>query len=157
MTENTMLDLENMMDETLDSIPDAPDFANPPAGDYRIALTDSKIEKKANKEGVVKQTIRNMYSVVTTYSTAANEQPVPDGSLFSENFQGTEQGVSYFKKRMKGILNVSDLNGVSLGDIMNSGKGVEFDCRISIKKSPNPNDADNPYENIQMRIIPSKD
>ena len=33
MAENTMLDLENMMNDSLDAIPEAPDFNNPPAGE----------------------------------------------------------------------------------------------------------------------------
>ena len=58
------------------------------------------------------------------------------------------------KKRIKEIMNVSDTIGVSLGDMMNSAKGMEFKARITIKKSPNPNDPENPYENIQIRVIP---
>jgi hypothetical protein len=50
-------------------------------------------------------------------------------------------------------MNVSDTTGVSLSDMMNSVKGIEFKCRITIKKTANPNDPDNPYENINIRII----
>lgn len=38
--------------------------------------------------------------------------------------------------------------------MMDSSKGMEFKARITIKKSPNPNDPENPYENIQIRVIP---
>ena len=162
MTEaqKTSLDLGSMMDSALDSIPDAPDFNNPPAGDYRISVKDSKIETYKTKEkngqpSVEAQRIKNLYVVEQTVSLAnSNEPPVPDGSMFSETFQGTEQGLSYFKKRAKEIMNVSDLNGVPLRDIFESLKGQSFDARISIKKTPNPNDKDNPYENLVIKIVP---
>ena len=156
MAEQTILDLDNMMNESLDAIPDAPDFNNPPAGEYRIQVKDAMIDKYETKKepGVPKQRLKMLYTVLETISLATNEQPVPDGSMFSETFMATEQGLSYFKKRIKEVMNASDVTGVTLGDMMNSVKGSEFQCRISIKKTANPNDKDNPYENIQIRVIP---
>ena len=157
MAENTMLDLEGMMNETLDSIPDALDFNNPPAGEYRILCKEAKIDKykTAKEPEIERQRLKITYSVLETISTASNEPPVPEGSLFTETFQATEQGLSYFKKRIKEIMNATEVAGVSLGDMMDSVKGTEFKCRITIKKSPNPNDKDNPYENLQIKIIPN--
>ena len=156
MAEQTILDLDSMMNASLDAIPDAPDFNIPPAGEYRIQVKDAMIDKYETKKepGVPKQRLKMLYIVLETISLATNEQPVPDGSMFSETFMATEQGLSYFKKRIKEVMNASDVTGVTLGDMMNSVKGSEFRCRISIKKTPNPNDKDNPYENLQIRVIP---
>ena len=134
MAETTMLDLEGMLNESLDAIPEAPDFNNPPAGEYRLLCKDAAIDKYETKKepGIQKQRLKITYSIIETISTATKEQPVPDGSLFTETFMATETGLSYFKKRIKEIMNVSD----------------------TIKKSPNPNDPENPYENIQIRVIP---
>ena len=153
MSENTMLDLNAMMNDSLDSIPDAPDFTNPPAGEYRLIAKDAAIDKyKTKKEpDIEKQRLKITYAIVETLSTAANEQPVPDGSLFTETFMATEQGLSYFKKRIKEIMNAGDVQGVSLGDMMTSVKGSEFNARITIKKT-NSNGTD--YENVQIRVIP---
>ena len=116
MAENTMLDLENMINDSLDDIPEAPDFNNPPAGEYRLLCKDAAIDKYETKKepGIQKQRLKITYSILETISTATKEQPVPDGSLFTETFMATEQGLSYFKKRIKEIMNVSDTTGVSL-------------------------------------------
>lgn len=155
---NASLDLGAMIDATLDSIPDAPDFSNPPAGEYRLSVKDCKIDTYTSKKepGIKKQRIKMLYTVEQTVSTAGNEQPVPDGTMFNETFMGTEQGLAFFKKRIKEIMNASDLAGVSLKDMMDSIKGQAFDARITIKKSPNPDDPNTPYENVQIRVVQPK-
>ena len=158
MAETTMLDLEGMLNDSLDAIPEAPDFNNPPAGEYRLLCKDAAIDKYETKKepGIQKQRLKITYSIIETISTASDEQPVPDGSLFTETFQATEQGLSYFKKRIKEVMNASDVTVVSLADMISSVKGTEFNARISIKISPNPKDKDNPYQNLQTRVIPPK-
>lgn len=152
MQNTETLDLGTMLDETLDLIPDAPEYVTPPAGEYRLSVKDCKIEKYETKSGKSGERIRIIYSIETTYSTADNEQPVPDGSMFSETF--TREGLSYFKTRVKNILNVSTINGVSLRDVMDTIKGATFDARITIKRIPNPNGGE--YENVQIRVISPK-
>lgn len=157
-TQAATLDLGAMMEASLDSIPDAPDFSNPPAGEYRLLCKEAKIDKYTTKKepDTEKQRLKILYAIEQTVSVAGNEPPVPDGSMFSETFQATEQGLSYFKKRIKEIMNASDLSGVTLGDMMETVKGQSFDARITIRKSENPNDKENPYENVQIRVIPPK-
>lgn len=151
---NTILDLNNMLNETLDSVPDAPDFVTPPAGEYRLCCKDACIDKYETKKepGVEKQRMKLTYSIVETLSTANNEPPVPDNSIFTETFMATEQGLSYFKKRIKEVMNASDVTGVTLGDMMNSVKGSEFKARLTIKKST-VNGTE--YENVQIRVVPA--
>lgn len=157
-TEKATLDLGAMLEESLDNIPEAPDFQLPPAGEYRLSVVEAKIDHYETKRepGVVKQRLKIIYSVNATVSVSAasKEPPVPDGSLFSETFQATEEGLGYFKKRIKEIMNVSDLSGVSLKDMMESVKGVGFDARITIRTTANPNDKDNPYQNVNVKVIP---
>lgn len=151
MSEVQVLDLETMANETLDSIEEAADFQNPPAGEYSIQVDDAKIDKYKNKEGEEKQRIKITYSVLETISLASDEPPVPNGTLFTETFTATEQGLSFFKKRAREVMDVSDTAGVTLGDMMSSIKGAAVHCRISIKKSPKPGGGE--YENVQIRIV----
>jgi hypothetical protein len=151
MSENTVLDLESLANETLDSIPEAPDFVTPPAGEYTLSVKDAAIDKYKDKEGTAKQRLKITYTILDTKSVAGNEQPVPNDSIFTETFMATEQGVGYFKKRVKEIMMAENVSGVTLGEMMNSIKGVSFDCRISIKKSPNPKGGE--YENVQIRVV----
>ena len=149
--ENVMLDLEALANETLDSIQEAPDFVTPPAGEYSLSVKDCAIDKYKTKEGEAKQRMKITYSIVSTLSLSVDEPPVPNDSIFTETFMATEQGLGYFKKRIREIMNADDVTGVTLGDMMNSVKGVQFNCRLTIKKSPNPKGGE--YENIQLRII----
>ena len=160
-TENMTLDLGAMMEETLDDIPEAPDFTNPPAGEYVLSVKDAKIETytakpKKDDAGGERDRLKFLYTIEKTISVSGNEPPVPDGSIFSETFQATTQGVSYFKKRVKDIMNVSDMTGVKLGELLDSVKGISFEARITIRKSPNPSDPLSPYENVQIRVVPPK-
>lgn len=155
MTDKTLLDLESMLEETLDNIPDAPDYVTPPAGEYILEVKDSAVDKYSTKKepDVEKQRLKNTYSIVETLSTATKEEPVPDGSIFTETFQATTDGLSYFKKRIASIMNVADVQGVSLADMMDSIKGATFKARISIKKSKGVDGTE--YENVQIRVVPS--
>lgn len=162
ITENTeieTLDLGAMMEQTLDDIPDAPDFVTPPAGEYQLMLKEAKIETytakaKGEDEGGERQRLKILYTIVETMAVSGNEPPVPNESMFSETFQGTKQGLSYFKTRLKNIMNVSDLNGVSLGDMMDSAKGTIFHAKISIRKTPKEGSPGEFYENVNIKVVP---
>ena len=155
MAENTLLDLETMLEENLDSIPTAPDYVTPPAGEYSLDVKDVFVDKyKTKKEpDVQKQRLKFCYSIVETISTATNEEPVPNESLFTETFQATTEGLGYFKKRIASIMNVQDVVGCTLAEMMDSVKGMNFKARVTIKKST---DNGTEYENIQLRVIPPK-
>jgi hypothetical protein len=150
------LDLGAMMEQSLDNIPEAPDFTNPPAGEYKLELKEAKIDTYTSKAepDVEKQRLKILYAVVATVSVAGKEPPVPDGSMFTETFQATEEGLGYFKKRIKEVMNATDLAGVTLADMMASVKGQQFDARITIRLSANP--AGGNYENVNIRVIPPK-
>lgn len=153
MSNETILDLDSMMDIQMDSVQAAPDYVTPPAGVYILSVADAVIEKKAKKEqkeGAAKDytRIRVTYAVVKTVELAQqNEPPVADGSLFSENFMGTEDGLGYFKRAAMNILNVKDFTGATLKDIMEGMKGAEFKCRLTVKKNAEG------FENVQIRVI----
>jgi hypothetical protein len=155
-TKTTLLDLDNLMNETLDAIPESPDYVKPPAGEYQIQCQEAKIDKYTDKDNNSCQRLKITYTVEETLSTLNNEPPVPNGSLFSETFQATEQGIDFFRKRIKKIMGVEDTTGVTLGDMMNSSKGVSFKARLSYKttegKAGTAN-AGKKYENLQMTIV----
>lgn len=153
MSNETILDLEAMMDGTLDAVVAAPEFINPPAGDYVLGIKDAKLEKYKSKtdqkEGV---RIRVSYTVNQTVELPANseELPVPDGTMFSESFMYSEEGLPYFKQRAQNILNVKSVEGVSLRELFDALKGTEFPARISIRKST-VNGKD--FENVNIRTM----
>ncbi|WCD44286.1 hypothetical protein Tiera_030 [Polaromonas phage Tiera] len=153
----TLLDLDSLMDTKLDSVATLPDFMNPPNGLYRLAVTEAGLKKYDVKDEAGKATgdsahrISITYKVVTTREYDSSELPVPDGTLFTEGFQGTEQGLEYFKKRAMGILNVKEFDGASLGDIFTGLVNEEFEAKLTTKTAKVGNKE---YENLQIRILP---
>lgn len=150
----TILDLDSLLDSTMDNVPDVPDFLTPPDGLYKLACSDAKIEeyevKKGENKGAKRARIKITHKVVATIET--NGVPVPDNSLFSEQFMATEEGLKYFKKAATKMLNVSDLNGVPIREVLASLKDAEYDARVTTKKSKGDDGSE--FENVNVRPIP---
>lgn len=148
MSENTILDLDSILDSTLDTVPDVPDYVLPPEGAYRLGITDAKLDKYKTKEGSQGLRIKITHTVVATVKLSNEKDiPVADGSLFTETFQADEQGLGYFKKAAKKYLKVESLDGVSIRDIMAELTGAEYDALIKIRKSSKDG---KDYENVQI-------
>jgi len=152
-TKDTILDLNTMMEETLDSVQEIAGYENPPAGEYSLTVKDAAVDSYTSKDGVPGQRLKITYEIAATHSTANNEQPVPDGTLFTETFQATEQGLGFFKKRIKELLNVENVAGVALRDMLASVKGATVDARISIKKTPKKDIPGEFWENLNIKIV----
>lgn len=154
MAENTILDLDAMMDIEMDKVETLPDYVTPPNGAYMLSVNDCKIEKYTSKakdgrpatEGT---RIRITYTVDKTIET--EDLPVKDGSMFSDSFMGTEDGLKYFKKQAMNILNVTDLAGARMKDVMDGLKGQSFKAKITIKKSDDGKGGQ--FENVQVRPV----
>lgn len=152
----TLLDLDALMDSKLDSVESLPDYMNPPPGLYVLTCVSGKIEKydikeEGNKTGEQGNRIKLTYRVDETKEVVAGEMAIPDGSLFTETFQGTEEGLKYCKKACMNILGIKDFEGASLGEILDGISNAQFNARITIRKSePTPGKV---YENVQIRAV----
>lgn len=149
----TLLDLEDLMEASLDNIPEAPEFTNPPDGIYRLGVKEVKTDKYKTKKDpdTQKQRIKAIISVVNTIET--KELPVPDGSMFSLTWQPTEQGLGFFKTFAKKVMDVSDMTGVPLKDIYTALIGTEFKARVQNKKTKDVNTGIE-YENVNVFVMP---
>lgn len=148
MAENTILDLDALLNSSLDNVADVPDYLNPPTGSYTLSVVEAEIKAGKPAEG---KTPAKAARIVVTYRVDQTKEtegiPVPDGTLFTEGFQGTEKGLEFFKKQSKKLLNVEDLNGVTIADILGSLKEVQnFDAMVTLKK-------DEQYENVNVRPV----
>ena len=154
-TQATILDLDAMMDIEMDKVETLPDFVTPPAGLYHLEVVEAKTEKYTPKKSTENPNpkeslrIKIIHKVVETLESV--DLPVKDGSLFSESFQATEEGIKFFKRQALNILNVKDFEGARLKDVMEGLKEARFEAKITIRKSANP--AGGEYENVQVRPI----
>ena len=153
----TLLDLDALMDTPLDNVENVPDYMNPPPGNYVLKVTAAGIEKfdvkeDGKKTGEQGNRIKITYAVIKTEEVAAGELPVPDGTLFTEGFQGTEEGLKYCKKACANILGVKEFDGAKLGEILEGTVDQEFRARITVRASTV---GDKVYENLQIRALPA--
>lgn len=152
----TILSLDEMLDTEMNSVETLPDFVTPPPGTYVLTVTECAIEKykpkaKPGQAAPAEMSrIRQTYKVDQTIEVVAGELPIADGSLFSETFMGTEEGLKYFKKSAMGVLNVKDLGDAKLRDVIDGVKGQSFKARITIRKTAKE-DGTGHYENVQIR------
>lgn len=149
MSDNTILDLEAMLDVSMGSVETLPDYQNPPAGNYVLTVSDAAVDKKKNKEGKENVLIVVTYKVDKTIEVSdTSEPPVSDGTLFTERFQVSEDGLKYFKAQAMRILNVKDVGDASLRDVIDSLKNEQFKARIAYRKSESNGKE---YTNINIR------
>lgn len=158
MSETTILDLDAMMDMEMDKVETLPDFINPPAGTYMLSVNDCKFEKYTTKpkDGKKPEDLARFKIVYTVDKTLevgnSADLPVKDGSLFTESFMATEDGLKYFKRQAMNIMNVSDLAGATVKDVIDGLKGNAFKAAITIQKTPGK-EAGTTYENVRVRPV----
>lgn len=151
----TILDLDALMDTKLSTVETLPDYMNPPPGIFLFTVKEVGTKKYKLKDENKKETGEEAHRISITYTidetVQCDEITVPNGTLFTESFQATEEGLKYFKKRAMGVLNEADFGDASLGDIFAAMASVQFKARVTIRKSKGDNGAI--YENVQLQAI----
>lgn len=155
MEQATILDLDAILDGNLDAVADVPDFVDPPDGVYMIKVHEAEVlAARSSKEAVDKPRANQIVLTYTVISTVETKNiPVADGSLFSERFQGTEEGLAYFKRQAKNLLQVENVDGAPVRDILSTLKespAVQVVITHSTSKGADGKD----YTNLRMRVAP---
>lgn len=152
----TLLDLDSLLDAEVDKIENVPDFVTPPPGLYKLKVTNCEIKDFDEKEDGKKtgnkgKKIHIFYSVLETEAIDddGKEIPVADGSLFSESFMGTEDGLKYFKKAASNILGIKEFEGAKIRDIIEGIKEAEFRAKITHRITTNDKGAK--FVNLTIR------
>lgn len=151
---DTILDMDSLLDSNLAGVKDVPDFVTPPAGNYDLKVKEAKLEKykQKAKDGKPEQEalrIRIMYEIEHVHDVVAGQLPPQTGSMFSESFTGTEDGLAYFKKQVKAILNVVDLGDATIRDLLSGLADAQFKAAITVRKTGD-------YENVNVRPVHDK-
>lgn len=143
---NTLLDLDALLDQSLEAVEAAPEYVTPDTGNYRLQLKnitsatrEAKDKAAAIAEGKapVWGQINFDYVILDVHSLAEGGLPVANGSLFRENFNLTEQGMPYLKARIIDLILAQggakeDADSIPLRDIIASfpSLNIAFDCHI---------------------------
>ena len=143
----TLLDLESLADESLEDIAEAPEYINPPAGDYILRSVSGEIRTYEEDDGTTKQSIRIVIAVKEALELVSDEPPVPEGSLFSLSFQGTKEGLGAFKREIRKMTGLEVLQPMTLNEYFQMLETeLEFRGRISYRKFKD-------REYINLRIL----
>lgn len=131
----TLLDLESLADESLEDIAEAPEYINPPAGDYILRSVSGEIRTYEEDDGTTRQSIRIVIAVKEALELVSDEPPVPEGSLFSLSFQGTKEGLGAFKRELRKMTGLEVLQPMTLNEYFQMLETeLEFRGRISYRK-----------------------
>ena len=143
----TLLDLESLADESLEDIAEAPEYINPPAGDYILRSVSGEIRTYEEDDGTTKQSIRVVIAVKEALELVSDEPPVPEGSLFSLSFQGTKEGLGAFKRELRKMTGEKSLPAMTLNEYFEMLETeLEFRGRVSYRKFKDK-------EYINLRIL----
>lgn len=152
----TILDLDELLDKKMNEVETLPDYVSPPPGLYVLLVQNCEIDKYDIKDkasgkatGDKGTRIKITYEIVKTVSVMEGEDPVADKSRFTETFQGTEQGLEFFKKSAMNILGVTDFEGASVRDVMDGIKGTQFEAKITVRRTKG--EGTKVYENVVIR------
>ena len=147
----TILDMDSILDSTLDAVADVPDYVTPPTGNYVLGIHSAELKKGLPAKGDKAATAPRLaitYRIDEVKETDA--LPPAVGALFSEGFQATEQGLEYFKKQVKKILNVDSVDGISIRDMLTTLPEVSpFLAQIKTSKNKDG------YENCRITPVHS--
>lgn len=151
----SLLGLEDLESLSFDDIEEAPGFVVPPEGSYRLVLDKACIETYKTKEepNKPKRRIAHYMKVYKVHELVDPKEKAPsEGSMFSERWQISSDGLKYWKTRAKTILN-TDTTGMQLGDViklLNEGDFV-FDAKIRHKETKSEKDGKT-YTNINLQV-----
>ena len=157
MSDDTLLDLDSLMEGTLDETEAAPDFVDPPSGKYRLRVKSHKAkatEKKDEETGadVTKNSLNLIVSVVETVEIADGEMPVENGSMFSMRYNMTREGLGYFKAFAQKVLGAEAIKGVSIRAIADELCNEEHVFFAAVRQTTSKYKGKD-YTNINVNVL----
>lgn len=142
---SSILNLDELLGQALDTVEAAPDFCDPDTGEYAMTLLHLKtVERKAKDQAKAQAEgkptewfgLRLTYTIDDTISIENGKQPVKPGSLYSEEFRYTAEQLPYFKSRIAELVLASggtteDADALTIGDCVAGMANIPF--HVSVK------------------------
>jgi len=164
MSNETLIDLDNLDNIDMSTMESAPEFIEPPAGRYKLGVQakieeyekDEVIDKEKTGEKVKAKRIRFTYDIQETLELKNKKDLTPaEGSLFSETFTATAEGLPYFKTRAASIL--GDLGNATIkeviGTINKETIGITADVKVKTTTVKDADGNSKDYTNVNVRVI----
>ena len=146
---DTILDMDSILDSTLDAVADVPDYVTPSTGNYRLAISAAELKNglpAKDGKAATPHRLTITYRIEEVLETEA--LPPAVGALFTEGFQATQQGLEYFKKQAKKLLNVDSVDGITIRDMLQALPELSvFDAQIKTTKNKEG------YDNVRITPV----
>lgn len=164
MSNDTLIDLDNLDSISLEGVEAAPEFIEPPHGRYRLGVQakieeyekDEVVDKEKTGEKIKAKRIRFTYTIQETLELKSKKDLVPaEGSMFSENFSATSEGLPYFKTRSTAIL--GDLGNATIKEVINelNNEAISFtaDVKTRVSRVKDADGNEKEFTNINVRVL----
>ena len=155
MSNDTLLDLDSLLDADLSAIENLPNYVTPPNGLYTLAVPEVKLETFTKKGKNNEPDLPNQVRIRLTYQVISVDEmdnpekdvAVAEGSMFSDTFMYADKGQAFFKRQASQLLNVptEELSPLSLRDIFTELQSIEAVTAVVMTKD------NNGYENTSVR------
>lgn len=159
--DETLLDLDAVDGMAGDEIEDMAGFVDPPTGLYRLKVVKagsrSYSPKKGDNAGKKVSQIRFMYSILKVIELEDKKELIPpETGMFSEQFQGTKQGLKFWRFKAKALLKKENFGTATVKEINQEieKQEPEFDAKVTLSKTKN--DDSTTFTNINVRVIEIK-
>ncbi len=150
----TILDLDALLDMEMDKVETLPDYVTPGKSLLLLKPKEAGTKERKDKDGNKVMTLQIVYEIQDTLES--DEPPFPNGSLFSDRFQASEDGIKFFKKQAMAILNVKDLDGAKMRDVFDGLVDAEpFKAAITVRTAKDATTGKE-YTNISVRPLHEK-
>lgn len=155
----TLLDMDSILDQSMDNIEEAAGFITPTEGVYILAVPFCKTEKYKTKEDPTKDKYRIKlgYSVMKQLEKSnSSDSDSPVNGLFTEVFQFNEQGLGFFKAKANDLLTTTE--GLSVRETIKAidESALVIKAKVTIKKTPKKEGAGGTgpdYINVQVKLL----
>lgn len=164
MSNDTLIDLDNLDDVSLEGVDAAPEFIEPEAGRYKLGVSakieeyekDEVLDKVKTGEKIKAKRIRFTYYIQEVLELKDKKALMPaEGSMFSETFTATQEGLPYFKTRASAIL--GDLGKATIKEVVNelNAENLSFTADVKTRTTKSKDDEGNErsFTNVNVRVI----
>ena len=145
-------DLDAMMDRPMNSVKrfDFIQSSSWPlyAGASKSARSRNTMPRMKQNKTIKAQRICLTYTVEETINHDQNEQPVANGTMFSQTFNGYRTRIEFFRKAASTVLGIEDFEKHLSGDVIQGVMAADpFCAKISIQTSKG--EGNKVYENLR--------
>lgn len=145
------MNVDALLDSTLDELADLPEFKNFPAGAYNGTI-ELQVKKMGDNTGVELKFTNQEVVELSDAATPEADIPAPTATTSVGFLLNNEFGQGAFKEVLKSLkegLNLAE--GTSNREIMEAAKGASVMCVFTLRKDKN--DAEKKYQGLKKLVV----